>query len=67
MKVFIQSIPHTAGTRAEWPDHGTPCPHCGEPMGGLFAKMVKDWTPDSSRLVVHKKCSDGSYLKRGPS
>ena len=62
LTVTILSIPHTAASRAEWPDVGTPCPRCGEPMGGWGTKMVKDKTPDGP-VVVHRECSDGSYAK----
>lgn len=47
--------------KARWPAEDEICPNCGERFGSW--KQVRDIAPDGSRVVVHKKCSDGSYLK----
>ena len=58
--VTVFSIPKTKEQRMLWPSENEICPKCGEPFGSY--KMVRDLI-DGKRVVVHKKCSDGSYLK----
>jgi hypothetical protein len=54
------SIPVT-DERATWPCRDDYCPTCNNPFGN--AKRVRDVRDDGTRVVVHKHCSDGSYIR----
>ncbi len=52
MQIMIASLPASDADRAAWPEHGTPCPQCGFPMGTLGNKMARTSTGE----VVHRRC-----------
>ncbi len=66
MKNLIATISRFARTghtdRYGWPEFGSLCPRCREPMV-RGEKRVVDKTHETldGRLVVHRRCSDGSY------
>ncbi len=61
MQIEVRSLISTAEERAKWPSRKAICPRCGKKFSS--AKMVRDKSPGGHKIVVHKRCSDGSYLK----
>ena len=65
MKNLIANVTRfarTGTTDPGWPAFGTLCPRCREPMVRGDKRVVdKDHEKLDGRLVVHRRCSDGSY------
>jgi len=60
--VTVTRFARTGTTEPGWPAFGSLCGRCREPMT-RGEKRVRDRAHDrlDGRLVVHRRCSDGSY------
>ncbi len=62
--VTVTRFARTGTTEPGWPAFGSLCPRCREPMV-RGEKRVRDRSHArlDGRLVVHRRCSDGSYTQ----